>query len=404
MTEVVSRGFGVSPWPSKCCRTTASMAIPWDWTSRDWQSGAFRKLLIPAKVKSSQGFPAHLQTRGSVFISKEPVTKPPSPPSPHQRAERKKWVRFLVSCTHATNPSLIYNFLFLFWCSQGSLMCPVLPYWSRGCTKYKLLQVNPKTALVFSPLDFKVCPVLPASPHCSCGDSAVVTDWAAWVVLHRQALSQTEINHIPSQGVRQTGERKIELINAPWPSQTPTWGKSTMYKYSCLCRAEISNRMSSSNTALGFSFIATVPRCERPCGLSWVMGRSQKWKKEDFTSATHTLTFLAFCIHYHSSLCIFLGVGQWGLFIDFLMLGQIQSVSSKAPHPTTLLQNTNLRQVRFCPHRNAKGISFGLLQRADISLWVFPPTLGTPLLWKKEKIIKVRTAFQQDKELADKRH
>lgn len=43
-------------------------------------------------------------------------------------------------------------------------MCPVLPYWSRGCTKYKLLQVNPKTALVFSPLDFKVCPVLPASP------------------------------------------------------------------------------------------------------------------------------------------------------------------------------------------------------------------------------------------------
>lgn len=56
MTEVVSRGFGVSPWPSKCCRTTASTAIPWDWTSRDWQSGAFRKLLIPAKVKSSRGF------------------------------------------------------------------------------------------------------------------------------------------------------------------------------------------------------------------------------------------------------------------------------------------------------------------------------------------------------------
>lgn len=157
----------------------------------------------------------------------EPVTKPHTRPITTSKSSKgkKKWGRLHI---HATNPSLIDNFLLLFWCSQGSLMSPVLPYWGRGCTKYKLTQVNPKIALVFSPLDFKACPLLSAAPPAPVV-TAVVTDGAAWVVCHGQAISQTEINRI-SYGVRQAGEKKTELMNTPWPYQSPTWGKATVYK------------------------------------------------------------------------------------------------------------------------------------------------------------------------------
>lgn len=163
MTEVVSGCCGVSLPPSKCYRTTGFKAVPWKWTSEDWKFGTFGKLLISAKVKNSGDFLLTFRCHKRSSVHKhEPVTKPHTLPLPHQRAAREKNEDDCTSMLQTLLWFIVFYFFFdvvkVVWCP------PVLPHWGRGCTKYKLTQVNPKIALIFSPLDFKACPILSAAP------------------------------------------------------------------------------------------------------------------------------------------------------------------------------------------------------------------------------------------------
>lgn len=97
-------------------------------------------------------------------------------------------------------------------------------------------------------------------------------------------------------------------------------------------------------------------------------------------------TFLTFHNHYHSSLHIFLGVGHRGFIYWFLDDGtkakvffQISSFNDFAK------KNISPQQVRFCPHWDTSGMSFGLFPRANNPVWVLTPTLATPLLEKRKE-------------------
>jgi hypothetical protein len=95
----------------------------------------------------------------------------------------------------------------------------------------------------------------PRSSCCCCcyrGDYAVVTGQETWVVPSTQAFYGPGSNHIPSCGVRQWGERKIELINTPWLPQTLPWGKSIIYKLTVLTQGKGFPQYCSVWHCLGF--------------------------------------------------------------------------------------------------------------------------------------------------------